>query len=33
MLSKQRIDGDVIDKSSIKDEMHFHKRKKLEFDD
>ncbi len=32
-LFKQRIDGDMIDKSSMKDEMHFHRREKLEFDD
>ncbi len=32
-LSRQRIDDDVINKNSIKDKMHFHRREKLEFDD
>jgi len=31
-LFRQRIDTNIIDKNSIKDEINFYKRKKLEFD-
>jgi len=31
-LSRQRIDNNIINKSSIKDRINFYRRKKLEFD-
>jgi len=33
ILFKQRIDNNVTNKSSIKNRINFHRRKKLEFDD